>query len=252
MPRLVVPQFGREGFRCDGAGSPQPPQLVGTAVIPLGECMQRSLERRHGLPVRLGESLRQPVQEQVDWTRRARSGRRCAGRLRRLRQRRRRRSHGRRRSRLRTRPDRSHAPPRRRAVRTVWRRPAATAGHRFRAVGELDLAPKSLQTRAPKLVERSELRASRAARAPLPARLPRTWPAPRRALARRDARDRVSARPLAPGTPRRPRRPPRPRARSAERSSSPATSSSRPAAACARCQARRSGSASGSVASASA
>ena len=50
MPRLVVPQFGCEGFRCDGAGSPKPLRLVVTAAIPCGECMQRSLERRHGLP----------------------------------------------------------------------------------------------------------------------------------------------------------------------------------------------------------
>ena len=46
--------------------------------------------------------------------------------------------------------------------------------------------------------------------------------------------------------------PPRRRARPAERSSSSATVSSRPAAACARCHARRSGSTCGSVASASA
>jgi hypothetical protein len=71
----------------------------------------------------------------------------------------------------------------------------------------------------------------------------------RQARAARGALDRASVRPSALGT-RAAASPPRACARPAERSSSAATSSSWPWVACARCQARRSGSRSGSVTSA--
>ena len=70
----------------------------------------------------------------------------------------------------------------------------------------------------------------------------RAWRRPPRAGAAHGAPARVSARRRARGKRRRPRSPPRACARPAERSSSAATSSSGIDAACARCQARRSGS----------
>ena len=252
MPRLVIPQFGCEGFRCDGAGSPKPAQLVVTAAIPFGECVQRSPERRHGLLVWLGEALRQTVQEKVDRPRRPRSGRRGAGRLGRL--------HDAAATALAAGEDRGSERlqvglTRRRGVERF--EPLGGVQQQWRGVaaalsGERDLAPQSLQARALKLVERGkfggrEQRVRRFRRARLQLGLgrgerPRAPP----------RRDRESARPPAPGTRPRPRRRRDACARSAERSSSAATSSSRPAAAWARCHARRSGSASGSVASASA
>ena len=120
------------------------------------------------------------------------------------------------------------------------------------ARGERDLPAQQVHPGALQLIQRPGLRRGQQVRGPCRTRRPAGWPAPRPACARRGAPDRPSAPPRAPGTPR-----PRPARRGpapgpAERSSSAATSSSGPAAAWARCQARRSGSACGSVASASA
>ena len=135
--------------------------------------------------------------------------------------------------------------------RVEWLEPSGRGEQQRRGVaaapaGEHDLRAQPLETRALKLVERARARRSRAARTPRRARRPRTSPGPRpaHAVPARRGIGRQLGRSLR-GTRPPPRRPPRPGARSAERSSSSATASSGPAAACARCHARRSGSASG-------
>ena len=118
------------------------------------------------------------------------------------------------------------------------------------ARGEGDMGPHQVDAGALELVERPGLGSAQQCRARRRTRRRGDWPARPSAPARRAAPDRRSMRPRVGGTRRRRRAPPRACARPAERSSSSATSSLGPGVARARCQARRSGSVSGSVASA--
>ena len=152
-----------------------------------------------------------------------------------------------------TRRGRSRARAADRAARASSRLAAAGRARRCRGSRSSAASARSRSRRARcELVERARPRPSPAARARRRTRRPAGWPRRRRARARRAAPGRRSARPRAAGTrpPRRGRRAPAPGRPSARARA--ATSSSGPAAAAARCHARRSGSASRSVASASA
>ena len=115
---------------------------------------------------------------------------------------------------------------------------------------EGDLGPHQVDPCPLELVDRRRLRGRQHGRARRRTRRPGGWPAPPPALARRGATDRRSARPRAAGTPPPPRRRrgPAPGRRSV-RAPRPPPRSVR-GVPWARCQARRSGSVSGSVASA--
>ena len=67
MPRLVLPQIGR-----DTARKPKPANVVLAVAIVFGYRSQRSPERRHACRVAVGEAGRQTVEEQVDCPRRLR------------------------------------------------------------------------------------------------------------------------------------------------------------------------------------
>ena len=205
----------------------------------------------HARRVALGEPRRQPVEEQVDRTRRRRPAAPPRG-LADLQHVRGAREAGRRRSPLRALRGRSRAPARRRAARGAWPPRAAAAARRCRGSSANAICARSRCSRArwssssgaSSAVASSSSAASGAPASSL-ACAAASARAPRRAGSgvSSAARSRNAAAAASP---------PRACARSAERSSSAATSSSGPDAACARCQARRSGSASGSVASASA
>ena len=203
--------------------------------------------------VALGEATRQAVEEQVDRPRRLRPRRRRPGGLGHLHH-----------ARPARRGDRRRSPPR--APRGSVSRASATSSGSSRLAASSSNGGASLprrranaiwarsrtSLRAVELVERAQVRGreqrgrlvGRARRRASPGRPPAlAVPAGRGSAVSSVARSRNAA---AAATP------PRACARAAERSSSTATSSSGPIAAWARCQARRSGSAAGSVASASA
>ena len=246
LPALVVPHESG-----DVAGEPDPAQTLLPGDVVAAERAHRPLERRGRRPEPLGDQHGQAVPEEI---RRARRPRR--------------RRHGPRRL-----GDFQHTAavghatdddrgPQRVEVGLACERDV----ERLEPLGGLEqqrrrvaaaLAPRRRSARGGG--PRGRAGARRAVRpAPWPAvrgprrtRRPRARPAPRPARAARGAPVRASARSRARRKAAAAARPPRACARSAERSSSCATSSSGPGVACARCQARRSGSTSGSVASAS-
>ena len=240
----------------DAARQPEPAHDVVLIARPssLRNACSARLERRDSRRVALGEPRRQAVQEEVD-----RPWRLIATRLRRARERP---------PRPRTpRPAAEAAGEDRRAERLEVRLAREPGVERFEPFGRIEqqrrsvapaLSGRTRSGRAAAPSARAEARPAgrsprpRGARTPRPAPRPRTWPAPRPARARPAGQDRESARSPARESAAAAAMPPRPCARSADRSSSPATASSGPAAAWARCHARRSGSALGSVASASA
>ena len=235
---VVVPDEVRRPRR-----QPAPPEHLLPRDLGTRERGDRAPQRgrRGGAPV--GEDERQSVQQQVARERGARPGR-----VRPPRRGRRRPGcpppppAGRRTALRPTRRGTCRARGARRAPRASSRPGAAAPGRRDRASWANATSAWSRSTRA-----RRARRAARPPRSPAGHGRRRTPPPPGlparlRAPGRLAARDRLSARPRGAGTRRRPREPPRACARPADSSSSRATSSSGPAAAAARCHARRSGS----------
>ena len=241
LPELVVPEILREAAR-----QPQPAAVVAAGVGP-GEREQRLRERRDGRRVALGEPRHEGVQERVGG---------AGGVHARARPPRPRAHPGRRRGARQTSPtrsprDRSRGPSRRRGARAAWPPRAAAEARRAHAGGRT----RSARPAAP--AARAGDRPAAQARRPQAVRGGRGVRDVELRLGRREraldtsagsgvssaARSRNAAAAA---------RPPRRCARSAEFAISLATDSSGVAVACARCQARRSESRTGSVESASA
>ena len=225
--------------------SPPPAQEVLHGQV--GERLRGSLQRRNGGGVPVGGQQGEAVEQQVEGARApgrgGSAGRRGRSRRRRPLQRRARRGPP-----LPRRPGRSRARAPGRTARAAWPRSAAAeAASLPRPDAKATLAAHQIHAGALEPVERSGFGRGRQLERCRRTRRPGSSPAPRSASAPRAAPDRRelggSLRNAAAAA-----TPPRACARPAERSSSAATSSSGPGVARARCQARRSGSVSATVA----
>ena len=79
VPRVVVPQIGRERLRGDGAGEPQPAHVVVAVRLDrAAERCERSPERLDARCVPVREPRREAIQQQIDRTWGTGSGRRVA------------------------------------------------------------------------------------------------------------------------------------------------------------------------------